>query len=96
MGALGEPLRADYGPLAKLETLATKLMREAIEALRQLPAEQQDEIAGAVLRLTGRESGVYLLTPEEQADLDAADDEIARSEFATDDEIKAIWAKHGL
>ena len=74
----------------------TKLMLEAIEALRQLPDAQQDDIAGAVLRLAGRESHVYTLTAEEQADLDAADEEIARSDFATDDEIKAIWAKHGL
>jgi hypothetical protein len=58
----------------------TKLTLEAIEALR----------------LAGRESRTYALTPDEEADLDAADEEIARGEFATDDEIKAIWAKHGL
>lgn len=74
----------------------TKLMLEAIEALRQVPAAQQDEIAGAVLRLAGHERPVYALTPEEDADLDAADEEIARGDFATDDEVKAIWAKHGL
>ncbi|MCX8255394.1 protein of unknown function [Beijerinckiaceae bacterium RH AL1] len=33
----------------------TKLMLEAIEALRQLPAAQQDEVARAVLHLTDTE-----------------------------------------
>ncbi len=34
----------------------TQLMLEAIKALRQLPAERLDEVARAVLLLTGRDS----------------------------------------
>jgi len=34
------------------------------------------------------------LTPEDEADLAAADDEIARGDFATDEQMHAIWAKH--
>jgi hypothetical protein len=33
------------------------------------------------------------LTAEEEADFVAADEEIGRGEFATDDEMSAIWAK---
>ena len=33
----------------------TKLMLEAIEALRQLPETQQDDVARALLQLTGTE-----------------------------------------
>ena len=33
----------------------TKLMVEAIEALLRVPAEQQDDVARAVLQLTGTE-----------------------------------------
>jgi hypothetical protein len=39
---------------------------------------------------------VVQLTPEEEADLAAADEEIARGEFATDNEMSAILAKYGL
>jgi hypothetical protein len=39
---------------------------------------------------------VIQLTPEEEADLAAADEEIAGGEFATDEEMSAILAKHGL
>ena len=38
----------------------------------------------------------YVLTPEEEADLDASLAEAERGEFATDDEVRAVWAKHGL
>ena len=38
----------------------------------------------------------YELTPEEAAELDASLDEAAQGEFATDEEVRAVWAKHGL
>ncbi len=75
----------------------TKLMDEAIESLRcDVPLEYQDEIARAVMQLTGKGQPVYTLTPEEKADLDEADAEIERGEFATDADVRAMWAKHGL
>ncbi len=75
----------------------TKLMEEAIESLRRdVPPEYQDDVARAVMQLTGKDQSVYKLTPEEEADLDEADAEIARGEFATDEEVRAVWAKHGL
>ena len=81
----------------RTEPLVTKLMLEAIEAVRTLPDEQQDDIARAVLRLAGQGAhAVYALTPEEHADLDEADREIERGDFLSGDELKAIWAKRGL
>ena len=38
----------------------------------------------------------YVLTPEEVADLDASLAEAERGEFATEEEVRAMWAKHGL
>ena len=74
----------------------TKLMDEAIDALRHVPMEQQDEIARVVMQLAGLEQPVYELTAEEDADLAASDAAAARDEFATDEQMRAIWAKHGL
>ena len=71
-------------------------MLEAIDALRGLPDDQQDDVARAILRLAGRREKVYVLTAEEEADLDEADREVARGDIATDEEMKAIWAKYGL
>lgn len=75
----------------------TKLMDEAIESLRcDVPLEYQDEIARAVMQLTGKGQPVYRLTLDDKADLDEADAEIERGELATDADVRAMWAKHGL
>jgi len=34
----------------------------------------------------------YVLTPEEEADLEASLAEAERGEFATDEEVRAMWA----
>ena len=39
---------------------------------------------------------LYVLTLEEEADIDASLAEADRGEFATDEEVRAVWAKHGL
>jgi hypothetical protein len=74
----------------------TKLLDQAIEIAKELPVEMQDELAGILLRFMGESRPAYELTPEEIADLDEADREIERGELATDEDVRAMWAKHGL
>ena len=74
----------------------TDLLEKAVATARGLPPETQDEIARLVLAFVGDDESIYRLTPEEEADLDASDAEVARGEFAGDEEVRAIWAKHGL
>lgn len=74
----------------------TELLERAIERVRALPPETQDDLARVLLQLTGEEQPLYQLTAEEEADLIAADVEIARGEFATDEQVRAVWAKHSL
>jgi hypothetical protein len=74
----------------------TKLMEEAIDALQHVPLEHQDELARVVMQLAGVEQPVYELTPEEEADLAASDAAAERGEFATDEQMRAIWSKHHL
>lgn len=73
------------------------LMDEAIRSLRQdVPPEQQDELAQLVMQLTGRLRPTYVPGPEDSADLDESEAAAQRGEFAGDDEVRAIWSKHGL
>ncbi|MEB2843861.1 hypothetical protein GAO09_25880 [Rhizobiales bacterium RZME27] len=73
----------------------TKLLDRAIEAARELPAEMQDEIAGMLLRFIGEDDGeVYQLTPEEEADLAEAEQEIERGELTGEAEVRDILAKY--
>lgn len=74
----------------------TKLFERAVETARALPPEVQDDIARVVLKLAGDDQPAMLLTAEEKASFAKSRDEAARREFATDEQVRAIWAKHGL
>jgi hypothetical protein len=73
----------------------TRLLEQAVQTVSALPDELQDELASILLRLAGVDQPLAQLTAEEDADLDASIAEAERGEFATDDEIRAIWAKYG-
>ena len=73
----------------------TKLLEQAVEAARNLSAAAQDDIAHVVLRLAGADDEPPVqLTVEEQAAIAAAKAAAVRGEFATDEQVRTMWAKH--
>jgi predicted transcriptional regulator len=74
----------------------TDLLDHAIARTRTLPQDVQDEAARMLLLFAGEDGPLIQLTPEEEADLREADAEIARGEFATEEEVKAVRAKYRL
>jgi hypothetical protein len=75
----------------------TKLLQRAVEAARTLPPHVQDEIARLVLQFAGAEEPAPVeLTSAERAAIARSKDAAARGEFATDADIRAVWAKHRL
>jgi hypothetical protein len=73
------------------------LLDRAIKAARSLPPEAQDDVARAVLQLVGDDDERLVpLTPEEEAAIAASRAATRRGEFATDEEVQAVWAKRGL
>ena len=74
----------------------TDLLEQAVATARTLPPEMQDDIARVVLLYAGEDQPVIQLTAEEEAALDESEAAAANGEFATDEQIRAIWAKHGL
>jgi hypothetical protein len=74
----------------------TELLEQAIERVRALPPETQDDFARVLLRLAGEDEAIHQLTPDEEADLAAADAEIARGEFASEAEVEAVFSKYRL
>jgi hypothetical protein len=75
----------------------TKLLDQALEAAHKLPPDEQDNIAQVVLRLAGADEETPVpLTPEEHAAVTASKAAAARGEFATDEQVRTVWAKHGL
>jgi hypothetical protein len=74
----------------------TKLFDQAVEAVRALPPDAQDDIARILLQLAGSDTEPVALSPEEREAIAASKAAAARGEFATDEEVRATWAKHGL
>lgn len=74
----------------------TRLLEEAFSRVSDLPESEQDELARALLELAGVDQPPIQLTAAEEADLAEAEAEIARGELAHPEEVRAMWAKHGL
>jgi hypothetical protein len=74
----------------------TKLLDNAIETARSLPAELQDDIARMMLMFAGDDQSFADITHEEEAAVLRSREAAARGEFATDEQMQAIWTKHGL
>jgi hypothetical protein len=69
----------------------------ALEAVRNLSPDEQDNIARAVLRLTGTDDEPPVtLSTEQRSAIAASKSAAARGEFASDEQVRATWAKHGL
>ena len=75
----------------------TKLLDRALKAARNLSPGEQDDLARIILRLTGAEDESPVpLTAEEEAAIAESKAAAARGEFATDEQVRAAWAKRGL
>jgi hypothetical protein len=55
-----------------------------------------DRLARLLLRLADRSQPAVTLTAEEEASLEESIQQAERGEFASDEEVRAIWAKYGL
>jgi hypothetical protein len=69
----------------------TKLMEKALEVVRLLPSESQDEIAHAMLSLAGSEAEPEEIEPAHLADVLESLAQAGRREFATDAEVEAAF-----
>ena len=77
-------------------TIMTKLFDQAIEAVRGLPPDAQDDIARIILQLAGNDAEPVTLSAAERAAIAGSKAAAERGEFATDEQVRATWAKHGL
>jgi predicted transcriptional regulator len=73
----------------------TKLLEEAIARLRQLPAEDQDVVALAMLAMA-HETPIVALDNETLAAVREGLQQARRGEFVSEAEIEALWKQYGL
>ena len=73
----------------------TQFLEMAVDAVRRLAPEKQDQAARAIIDIVnGAEEDVYILSSEEKAALDISLAQADRGEFATDEEVAEIFAKY--
>jgi hypothetical protein len=71
----------------------TKLLERALEAVRQLPADAQDEIARAMLSLAGDEGEPEQIDPSHLSDVLEGLAQAKRREFASDAQVEAAFRR---
>ena len=74
----------------------TKLLENGIDAVRDLPADQQNLAGELLLSLAEQSRRRPRLTPEQADDVRLAIAEADRGDFASEDEMAAFWKKCGL
>jgi Ca2+-binding EF-hand superfamily protein len=71
----------------------TKLLEQALEAVRRLPAESQDEIARTMLHFAQSDAEPEPIDPAHLAAVLEGLAQSKRREFATDEEIEAAFRR---
>lgn len=71
----------------------TKLLEQAVEAVRRLPPDTQNEIARAMLNWAGDEGELEAIDPAHLADVLEGLAQAKRRQFATDSEVEAAFRR---
>ena len=74
----------------------TDLLERAVAAARALPPDMQDIVARILLTFAGEDPPAIQLSADDEASFAESLAQARRREFATDERVRSIWAKHGL
>lgn len=66
--------------------------KSILDRVASWPIEDQEELSELAREIEARRTGVYRLSGEERAAIDAA----RRGPLASDDEVEAFWKQRGL
>lgn len=72
-----------------------KLLEQAIEKVKALPEERQAFAAEVLEHIAAAESGVFHVPEEHRAAVLEGLEQARRGEFATEEEMAALWKKCG-
>jgi hypothetical protein len=74
----------------------TKLFDEAIAKARELPPAEQDAMALMLLSMAGHAGIGGDLDEETRAAIRDGLEQARRGDFASDEDIEALWTRHGV
>ena len=73
----------------------TKLLEKAVELVRRLPPQSQDEIAEAMLNLAAGEAEPEEIDPAHLPSVLEGLEQARRGEFVTDEQVEALFRRFG-
>jgi hypothetical protein len=77
--------------------MMTRRFDDAVETAGGLLPASQDDVAGVVLRLVGRDNlPPVALSSGERGAVAASKAAAARGEFADEERVRAVWAQRGV
>ncbi len=65
-----------------------------LERVQSWPPERQEDAVRLLLAMEAEGTKPYVLSPDEEADLRQALEEVARGELASDAEVETFFARH--
>lgn len=74
----------------------TEALEALIERVADWPPEAQDELMRLLIHIEQKHVGLYRLDEEEQVAIEEAITQAKRGEFASDEEMNELWARHAL
>jgi predicted transcriptional regulator len=74
----------------------TKLLDEAIAKVRELPDAEQDDTAEMLLWVIEARSGAMSLDEETAKAIEEGVADARRGDFASEEEVAALWRRQGL
>jgi hypothetical protein len=66
--------------------------KDILRRVETWPQEDQEELLEMARAIEARRTGIYVLSEDEQASIDAA----RRSDLVSDDQVRAFWKRFGI
>jgi hypothetical protein len=70
-------------------------LQRLLPAIEQWPDEDQEALAEAAREIEALRTGVYSMSPEEEAAVAEGLGQAERGDFASDDQIAEVWKRFG-
>ncbi|HTS40678.1 MAG TPA: hypothetical protein VMH84_09090 [Xanthobacteraceae bacterium] len=86
------PTAVEFAGVSSYILAMSPAVKSILERVASWPAEDQEELSELARDIEARRTGVYRLSDEERAAIDAA----RRGPLAADDEVEAFWKRRGL
>ena len=74
----------------------TKVLEDVIEKVRRLPEDRQAYVAEVLEQIVANDGDLFVVPEEHRSAVLEGLEQAERGEFATDQEMAALWKKCGL